>query len=154
MELRGVLIKEKGLALVIVYCVVLQLPMLSFLGSIPIAQVAQSLPLQLGNKDIGMELVTGLYTFVELEMASLCIGPLNAEWIWVCEIPMVMTTGNCGIVQGSGGTYKAQDPFNLALKGSQCKKLPYQCFTKEVLYPVSCILYPACDKWRHSIYKV
>ena len=75
MELRGVLIKEKGLALVIMYCVVLQLPMLSFLGSIPIAQVAQSLPLQLGNKDIGMELVTGLYTFVELEMASLCIGP-------------------------------------------------------------------------------
>ena len=75
MELRGVLIKEKGLALVIVYCVVLQLPMLSFLGSIPIAQVAQSLPLQLGNKDIGRELVTGLYTFVELEIASLCIGP-------------------------------------------------------------------------------
>ena len=33
----------------------------------------------------------------------------------VHEIPLVQTTWNCGIAQGSGGTYNAQNPINHVL---------------------------------------
>ena len=50
-----------------------------------------------------MELVTQVFiTWLSLKWLVAALV-LEAEWSWVWEIPLVLTTWNCGIAQGSGG---------------------------------------------------
>ena len=51
-----------------------------------------------------MELVTQVsITWLSLKWLADALV-LEAEWSRIWEIPLVLTTWNCGIAQGSGGT--------------------------------------------------
>ena len=56
--------------------------------------------LQLGDKDMGW---SWLITWLSLKWLADALV-LEAEWSRIWEIPLVLTTWNCGIAQGSGGT--------------------------------------------------
>ena len=72
--------------------------------------MAQSCNPATRGQGYGMELVTQVsITWLSLKWLVAALV-LEAEWSWVWEIPLVLSTWNCAIAQGLGGA-----------------KLPFQC---------------------------
>ena len=79
--------------------------MLSIPGSIPADYtIVGTDGTATGGQGYRMELVTQVsITWLSLKWLADALV-LEAEWSRIWEIPLVLTTWNCGIAQGSGGT--------------------------------------------------
>ena len=78
--------------------------------------VLSPVTLLLGDKHIGMELVTQVFiTWLGLKLLAVALV-LIAMWSRVCEILLLMTTWICGVAHCTRvGWYKVQDPINHAV---------------------------------------
>ena len=75
-----------------------------------------------------MELVTQVsITWLSLKWLADALV-LEAEWSRIWEIPLVLTTWNCGIAQGSGGTRVRILLTMLLTEKAPNARLPFQCY--------------------------
>ena len=102
--------------------------------------VAQSCNPATGGQEYGMELVT------QVSITWLCLKwlvaalVLEAEWSWVLEIPLVLTTWNCGIEQmHKGQWYKAHELKRLPMQNYHFNAHQGGMTMKGAIQIVSCL---------------